>query len=188
LGKAKAANYAPARIAFEQTVDRLVKEQSVSPKKGRSRGRKSTRNASHFADSQFPADADLPDFKDIILSSKWNSSEGPSTFLPSRLTRCRESLKGIECLSSELDMQLASARVVYRTRSRITDIHPDGQFRLAYAHNVLSAGGKTSELAAAAVKTGWQRNEHVLDCSLVAGRTISCAQGTSKQYRFFGRY
>jgi hypothetical protein len=190
LGRAKSAGYAPARTAFKQTVKRLVEAQSADPKKSRDSGWQKTEaeKKSVRADNQLSRAADLPDPKGIILHSKWGSSDGPSTFLPSKLTRCRESVNGIECLSSELNMQLASTNVVYRTRSRITDIGPEGQFRLAYAHNVLSTDAKTDELPTVAVKTGWQRNEHVLDCSLVAGRTISCAQGTSKQYRFFGRY
>lgn len=190
LGRAKSAGYAPARTAFEQTVKRMVEKQSTPPKTKRNSARKKSRvlKTSVRADNQMLGEADLPDPKGIILRSKWGSSDGPSTFLPSQLTRCRESVNGIECLSSELNMQLSSTSVVYRTRSRITDINPEGQFRLAYAHNVLSTDAKTDEKPAVAVKTGWQRNEHVLDCSLVAGRTISCAQGTSKQYRFVGRY
>lgn len=179
LVKAKAADYAPARAAFEQTVKRLVREKSQSASSAasaRTRGQ----------DKAQIVTVDLPDPKGIILRSKWGSREGPSTFLPSKLTHCRESGAGIECLSSKLDMQLASTRVVYRTRAKITHINPDGQFRLAYANNVLSADTQSSSTEVA-VKEGWQRNEHVLECSLVAGRTISCAQGTSKQYRFFGR-
>jgi len=178
LGRAKAADYAPARTAFAQIVKRLVKAQNVFPDRAKALSK---------SIKQTVAEVDLPDPKGIILRSKWGSHEGPSTFLPSMLTQCRESLNGIECLSSKLDMQLASTHVVYRTRTQITNINPDGQFRLAYANNVLSTDAKTAS-EAAAVKTGWQRNEHVLDCSLIAGRTISCAQGTSKQYRFFGRY
>jgi len=181
LGRAKAADYAPAKMAFDQMVTRLVKAQN---RRAVEDNGEKTRKKSQEIEM---AGIDLPDPKGIILRSKWGSSDGPSTFLPSRLTQCRELLKGIECLSSKLDMQLASTHVVYRTRTRISDINPDGQFRLAYANKVLSTDAKSKDKAAA-VKSGWQRTEHVLNCSLIAGRTISCAQGTSKQYRFFGRY
>lgn len=181
LGKAKAAGYAPARSSFDRLVKRLVKANAgrpshVVPAKKRPSGPKGRPDV--VADSADP--------KSIILHSKWGGRDGPSTFLPSLLTNCSESAGGIECLSSRLDMQLASTHVVYRTRTKITDIRPDGQFRLAYANNVLSTDAKPDS-SGATIKTGWQRNEHVLDCSLVAGRTISCAQGTRKQYRFFGR-
>lgn len=181
LGRAKAAGYAPARSVFDKMVKHLVKEQkNVSERDRATKVEAVARNLKTAA-------PDLPDPRSIILRSKWGSNEGPSTLLPSRLTHCRASQQGIECLSAKLDMQLASTHVVYRTRARISDISPDGQFRLAYANNVLSTDDKTAD-EAAAVKAGWQRTEHVLDCSLMAGRTISCAQGTSKQYRFFGHY
>lgn len=178
LGRAKAANYEPAGKAFEQIVKRLVKAQNVFPKRVKPKTK---------ASQQLVAERELPDPKGIILQSNWGSTDGPSTFLPSKLTHCRESPKGIECLSSKLDMQLASTHVVYRTSTKITNINPDGQFRLAYANTMLSTDAKSTG-EAAAVKANWSRNEQVLDCSLVAGRTISCAQGTDKQYRFFGRY
>ncbi|HEC20419.1 MAG TPA: sel1 repeat family protein [Gammaproteobacteria bacterium] len=177
LGKAKRAGYAPAGEAFARTVKRLVKASA-----GKSIARRPA-----ASDSVPPPQtaSDTPDPKGIILHSQWGSVEGPSRFLPSRLTRCRESPEGIECLSAKQNMQLASSRVEYRTRARMTDFNAEGHFRLTYANNLLASGGQSMQ---AAIKKGWQGNEQVLDCSLMAGRTISCAQGADRQYQFFGHY
>lgn len=181
LGKAKAANYEPADAEFTQTVSRLTKPVEISPIASSPR----LTLAALDKKRDQPTIVDKPNFKRIIMRSKWDSSDGPSTFLPSSLTNCRENFAGIECVSAKLNRKIASSRVSYRTRTTITDIHPDGQFRLVYANNVLSAETDDGD-SVSAVKPGQQRTEHVLNCALVAGRVISCAQGTQKQYRFFG--
>lgn len=197
LGKAKAAGYAPAEAAFSSTVRRLVqggKRGPATTAETRPRLTQARRQSRQLR----PTVVDRPNPKRIILHSQWDDEDGPSTLLPSILTDCRERGNGIECLSSELSMQLSSTRVIYRTRTRITDINADGQFQLVYANKVLSAlsaeegSGEaasrdaTRDTKGAVVKMGWQRNERVLDCALVTGRTISCAHGTTRQYRFVG--
>ena len=188
LGKAKAAGYAPAGAEFSKTVRRLVQDRKRWPAVTE-QTQSQLALARKEATQLHPTVVDRPDPKRIILHSQWEGKDGPSTFLPSMLTDCRERGKGIECVSSELSMQLSSTHVIYRTRTRISDINADGQFQLVYANKVLSAlSGEvgSSEGRETAVKMGWQRNERVLDCSLVTGRTISCAQGTTRQYRFVG--
>ena len=174
LGRAKKAGYTPAQTAFDRTVKHVLAGTTISSDK------KQQKSSVELVQ----AAVDQSDTKGIILRSQWRSQDGPSTFLPSKLTNCRENRRGIECLSSELNMQLSSARVVYRTRAVISDINADGEFKLAYEHDVLSTENQTA--SSAPLKTGLQSNEHVLDCSLLAGRTISCGQGTQKQYRFTG--
>ena len=186
LGKAKAANYKLANAAFSQTVSRLVKPVEITPVASSPR---LTLSALDKRRPQ-PSVVDEPNFKHIILRSKWGSSDGPSTFLPSSLTNCRENFAGIECVSATLNRQLASSEVSFRTRTTITDIHPDGQFRLVYADNVLSAdeheNGGALAVKPDVPKPDVERTEQVMECALVAGRVISCSQGAQKHYRFFG--
>lgn len=123
LGKAKAADYAPAEAEFTKIVSHLVKAQpgaASSRLSLASKGKHQLRSAA----------LTRPDLKQMILRSQWGSREGPSTFLPSALTQCRDKGVEIECRSIKQDMQLASTRVVYRTQATITDISPGGQFRL----------------------------------------------------------
>lgn len=176
LGKAKAASYAPAEAEFTQTVSRLLK-----PSKALSDVTfPSISLAALNKQRAQPTIARKPDFKHIILRSKWGSNDGPSTFLPSALTNCHENSAGIECVTAKLDRQSSSSTRPLHTRTKITDIDSDGQFRMVYANTVESSDASTA-------KANAQRTEHVLDCSLVAGRVISCAQGKQKPFRFFGR-
>ena len=188
LGKAKAAGYAPAGAAFSKTVRRLVQDRNRGPVVADQTQPRLVPAGKESAQLR-PTVVDRPDPKRIILHSQWDDKDGPSTLLPSILTDCRERGNGIECVSSELSMQLSSTHVIYRTRTRISDINADGQFQLVYANKVLSAlsdEAGPSDSRETAVKLGWQRNQRVLDCSLVTGRTISCAHGTTRQYRFVG--
>lgn len=177
FGKARQAGYAPAKAGFADLVRRLVKSHSSAPEP--------TRQLARAQPKPEPAPVEQLDPRRIIMRSQWKGKNGPSALLPSPITRCRKQGADIECLSAERVMQLESARVVYRTRTKITDINTDGQFRLAYANNVLSAQANDSQRAIG-IKIGWQQNEHTLDCSLVAGRTISCAKGNEGLLRFVG--
>jgi TPR repeat protein len=176
FGKARQAGYEPAKAEFAALVRRLVKSNTAAPTQVARAERRLVPKA---------APRELLDPRRIIMRSQWKGANGPSALLPSPITRCRKQGADIECLSTTRTMQLESAQVIYRTRTRITDINTDGQFRLSYANNVLSAEAEESR-ASIGIKTGWQQNEHTLHCSLVAGRTISCAQGPDKMVRYVG--
>ncbi len=189
LAKAKLAGYKPAVRAFDKAVGRFVKLNS-KPSRSIPREKKLAKKqvpAMRVAKDRFRPDVtkNLPNPKKMILAKRWDSNNGPSTLLPSYITDCREVAAHIECLSNKLTKQVSSAEVVYRIRTRITDIRNDGRFRLAYANNVLSATNKTGSKAAR-VKTGWQLNEHRMECSLDAGQAINCSRGNLTQVRFSG--
>ena len=180
LGKAKGAKYELAEKEFTQTVNRMLRPGTVIsdvtiPTIGLAALDKQRKQ---------PTVADTPNFKHIILRSKWDNHNGPSIFLPSALTNCRENSAGIECISAKLGGQLASNQTSSQTSAKITDFNPDGKFRLIYADSISPANAQ-AKAAMAAVQGGTQYAEHVLDCALVAGRVIGCSQGTQKQLRFF---
>jgi len=190
LARAKLAGYKPAKKEFDRVVAKLVKLKTAS--------------SSPFLKASEPANVpdvkvatvkvattrfrpnvtkDLPNPKQMILARRWDSSNGPSTFLPSYITDCREYAGHIECLSNKLTKQVSNAEVIYRIRTRITDIKNDGRFRLAYANNILSATNNEGTKAMR-IKTGWQHREHTMECSLDAEQAISCSRGNAKQVRF----
>lgn len=188
LAKAKLAGYKPAVQAFDKAVGRFVK---LNSKSSRSTPNKKLANK-HVPEMRVVktrlrpiVTKNLPNPKKMILAKRWDSNAGPSAFLPSHITDCREYAKYIECLSNKLTKQMHTAEVVYRIRTRITDIRNDGRFRLAYADNVISATNKKGSKAVK-IKTGWQSNEHMMECSLDAGQAINCSRGNSRQVRFSG--
>ena len=187
LAKAKLAGYKPAKKAFDRVVTKVVKlktrPSSPVPK---------TSKPANVPDVQLATKRFRPNVtkslsnpKQMILARRWDSNNGPSTFLPSYITDCREHVTHIECLSNKLTKQVSNARVVYRIRTRITEIQDNGQFRLAYANNVLSAT-KDSGARVMNVKTGWQLDEYTMKCSLDAGREISCSRRGSEPFLFSG--
>jgi len=188
LAKAKLAGYKPANRAFKQVVSQFVKLKS-NPSRSVSEKSESV-NDSHVTEVQVVKARFRPNItqnisnpKKMILARRWDSNSGPSTYLPSYITDCREVAAHIECLSNKLTKQVSTAKVVYRIRTRITDIKNDGRFRIAYANNVISAINKPGTKGIR-IKTGWQPNEHTMECSLDAGQGISCSRGSSKQFRF----
>ena len=190
LAKAKLAGYKPADRAFKQVVSQFVKLKS-NPSRSVPEKSESV-NDSHVAEVQVVKARFRPNLtknisnpKQMILARRWDSNSGPSAYLPSYITDCREVAAHIECLSNKLTKQVSTAKVVYRIRTRITDIKNDGHFRIAYANNVISATNKLGTKGIR-IKAGWQSNEHTMECSLDEGQAISCSRGNSKQFRFTG--
>ena len=190
LAKAKLAGYKPAVRAFDQVVTRFVKTKTKSSRYTPKPTKSAKKQAPEIkvAKARFRPDVTKgnTDPKQMILAKRWDSDNGPSTFLPSYITDCRDFKAYIECLSNKLTKQVSSTEVIYRIRTRISNIQNDGRFRLAYANKVLSATNKTGTRAVK-IKTGWELSEHTMECSLDAGQAISCSGGSSKQVSFSAR-
>ena len=186
LGKAKLAGYQPANRAFNKVMDSLKKKKRNVPKPAPNATQ--SFDAPQVAESRFrPKMVVLNNGpRRMIMAKRWDSDSGPSSYLPSNITDCREFTTYIECLSSELTKQVLGAEVVYRVRTRISDIKENGRFRLAYANNVISATNN-SGTRAMKIKTGWQITERKMECSMDAGQSILCSRGNSREFRYSGR-
>jgi hypothetical protein len=191
LAKAKVAGYKPAYTAFDKAVGGLVgvKSNALIPAHVKSPVsiKPKTATMPRVADPRFHPNVagDKPDPKQMILARQWENGKGPSAFLPSAITNCRDFSNYIECMSTEQTKHVLNAKVIYRIRTRISDIQENGRFHIDYANNVLSATNETGTKAMR-IKTGWQVNEHSMECSMNMEEAIKCSRGNSKQFHFSG--
>lgn len=126
----------------------------------------------------------------VLLNGAWNSmSKLPAEFLPSKITSCHKASETvIECLSDDLQRNIAGTEIVYQTKAIVYAMKKDGDFKIAYRNNVTKIlNGKEGEEQAtgsgdtANIKLGWQETEHRLECKVDADQTINCVKNKTQK-------
>ncbi len=127
-----------------------------------------------------------------LLGGTWISmAKLPAEFLPSKITSCNKTSDSvIECLSGELQRNVAGTEIVYQTKAIIYAMKKDGDFKIAYRNNVmkiLNGTGKDAEEQASGsgdtsnVKLGWQETEHRLECKVDGSQTVNCLKNKTQK-------
>ncbi len=129
-----------------------------------------------------------------LMSGVWYDQKTPSRLLPSDKTTC-EALKDgtVECMSGHLERKVDKVRVIYQTRTVLSDISDLGEFTLTYRNNVLDVVKPNKsegfwDDATTPVRLGWQDTQHELQCRLGSDNSeISCANAGSGGAKLFTR-
>ncbi len=137
-----------------------------------------------------PALQTQPTTASALLSGTWMSlAKLPSEFLPSKITSCHKTSESvIECLSEDLQRNIAGTEIVYQTKAIVYAMKKDGDFKIAYRNNVTKIlNGKESEEQptgtgdTAGIKLGWQETEHRLECKIEPDQTVNCLKNKTQK-------
>lgn len=137
-----------------------------------------------------PAVVTQPTTSNVLLGGTWNSmAKLPAEFLPSKITSCHKTSDAvIECLSDELQRNIAGTEIVYQTKAIVYGMKKDGEFKIAYRNNVMKIlnGKEGNEDASGAgdasgIKLGWQETEHRLECKIEAEQSINCVKNKTQK-------
>ena len=138
-----------------------------------------------------PAMQTQPSTAGMLLNGTWMSlSKTPAEYLPSKITACHKTSDAvIECLSEELQRNVAGTEIVYQTKAIVYAMKKDGDFKIAYRNNVtkiLSAkeGGEEQPSGtgdAAGIKLGWQETEHRMECKVDPEQNVNCVKNKTQK-------
>jgi len=138
-----------------------------------------------------PAMQTQPSTAGMLLSGTWMSlAKTPAEYLPSKITACHKTSDAvIECLSEELQRNVAGTEIVYQTKAIVYAMKKDGDFKIAYRNNVtkiLSAkeGGEEQPSGSgdtAGIKLGWQETEHRLECKVDPEQNVNCLKNKTQK-------
>ena len=138
-----------------------------------------------------PAMQTQPSTAGMLLNGTWMSlAKTPAEYLPSKITACHKTSDAvIECLSEELQRNVAGTEIVYQTKAIVYAMKKDGDFKIAYRNNVtkiLSAkeGGEEQPSGSgdtAGIKLGWQETEHRLECKVDPEQSINCLKNKTQK-------
>jgi hypothetical protein len=126
--------------------------------------------------------------KTILLKGDWVNNNKQALYLPSKLTKCKQVGKNIECLTNRIIRDIGVADIRYTTKALLHGIDESGSFKVSYRNNVLefnindekylSSGGKLP------IKLGWQEKEHKLSCSLHSVSHLECKKNKHRLLDF----
>lgn len=131
-----------------------------------------------------------PSTASALLGGTWMSpSKLPSEYLPSKITSCHKTSESvIECVSEELQRNVAGTDIVYQTKAIVYAMKKDGDFKIAYRNNVTKIlNGKEAEEQptgtgdTAGIKLGWQETEHRLECKVESDQTVNCLKNKTQK-------
>ncbi len=138
-----------------------------------------------------PAMQTQPSTAGMLLNGTWMSlAKTPAEYLPSKITACHKTSDAvIECLSEELQRNVAGTEIVYQTKAIVYAMKKDGDFKIAYRNNVtkiLSAkeGGEEQPSGSgdtAGIKLGWQETEHRMECKVDAEQSVNCLKNKTQR-------
>lgn len=138
-----------------------------------------------------PAMQMQPTTAGMLLNGTWMSlAKTPAEYLPSKITSCHKTSEAvIECLSEELQRNVAGTEIVYQTKAIVYAMKKDGDFKIAYRNNVtkiLSAkeGGEEQSSGTgdtAGIKLGWQETEHRLECKVDPEQSVNCIKNKTQK-------
>ncbi len=138
-----------------------------------------------------PAMQTQPSTAGMLLNGTWMSlSKTPAEYLPSKITACHKTSDAIiECLSEELQRNVAGTEIVYQTKAIVYAMKKDGDFKIAYRNNVtkiLSAkeGGEEQPSGTgdtAGIKLGWQETEHRMECKVDPEQNVNCVKNKTQK-------
>ncbi|HEY5604658.1 MAG TPA: tetratricopeptide repeat protein [Gammaproteobacteria bacterium] len=136
-----------------------------------------------------PKPKEKTSLKDLLLEGGWSSQDKPAEYLPSRLTKCIDKGKTIECVSREITRSIGMADISYTTKAVVYGINDSGEFKVSYRNNVVDikvtdpefveSGGKVP------VQMGWQDAEHKLDCSVENSGQLKCNKNNLRSMTFY---
>lgn len=131
-----------------------------------------------------------PSTASALLGGTWMSpSKLPSEYLPSKITSCHKTSESvIECVSEELQRNVAGTDIVYQTKAIVYAMKKDGDFKIAYRNNVTKIlNGKEAEEQptgtgdTSGIKLGWQETEHRLECKVESDQTVNCLKNKTQK-------
>lgn len=138
-----------------------------------------------------PAMQTQPSTAGMLLNGTWMSlAKTPAEYLPSKITSCHKTSDAvIECVSEELQRNVAGTEIVYQTKAIVYAMKKEGDFKIAYRNNVtkiLSAkeGGEeqpTGTGDTAGIKLGWQETEHRLECKVDSEQNVNCLKNKTQK-------
>ena len=138
-----------------------------------------------------PAMQTQPSTAGMLLGGTWMSlAKTPAEYLPSKITSCHKTSDAvIECLSEELQRNVAGTEIVYQTKAIVYAMKKEGDFKIAYRNNVtkiLSAkeGGEEQVSGTgdtAGIKLGWQETEHRLECKVDPEQSVNCVKNKTQK-------
>ena len=138
-----------------------------------------------------PAMQMQPSTAGMLLNGTWMSlAKTPAEYLPSKITSCHKTSDAvIECLSEELQRNIAGTEIVYQTKAIVYAMKKEGDFKIAYRNNVtkiLSAkeGGEEQSSGTgdtAGIKLGWQETEHRLECKVDPEQSVNCVKNKTQK-------
>lgn len=138
-----------------------------------------------------PAMQTQPSTAGMLLNGTWMSlAKTPAEYLPSKITSCHKTSDAvIECLSEELQRNVAGTEIVYQTKAIVYAMKKEGDFKIAYRNNVtkiLSAkeGGEEQPSGSgdtAGIKLGWQETEHRLECKVDPEQNVNCVKNKTQK-------
>ena len=138
-----------------------------------------------------PAMQTQPSTAGLLLNGTWMSlSKTPAEYLPSKITSCHKTSEAvIECVSEELQRNVAGTEIIYQTKAIVYAMKKDGDFKIAYRNNVtkiLSAkdGGEEQSTGTgdtSGIKLGWQETEHRLECKVDPEQSVNCLKNKTQK-------
>jgi len=138
-----------------------------------------------------PALQTQPTTASALLGGTWMSlAKLPAEFLPSKITACHKTSESvIECMSEELQRNIAGTEIVYQTKAIVYAMKKEGDFKIAYRNNVTKImNGKDGEEQdtggtgdTSGIKLGWQETEHRLECKVESDQTVNCLKNKTQK-------
>jgi hypothetical protein len=108
--------------------------------------------------------------KELILQGGWKKRNRPAEYMPSKISKCKDTGATIECVSKTLTRNIGMADISYQTKSIVFGIKDSGKFKVSYRNNVLDIKITDPEFeesgAEVPVTRGWQKAKHSLTCTI----------------------
>jgi TPR repeat protein len=123
-----------------------------------------------------------------VLAGGWKKGNKSIEYLPSRLARCKDKGKQVECLSAAINRNIGMADINYTTKALLFGFKENGSFQVSYRNNVSDIKVTDPEFAESGGKVpvtlGWQDAEHKLACKFENDRALVCTKNKLRKIKF----
>lgn len=116
-----------------------------------------------------------------VLAGAWTYNKKPVAYLPSSATVCAQQDKAVvECVSNQQTRTVGPTIITYRTRARLSNFQPSGDFSVSYTNEIMKVQavkkeGETAANESAAKRMASQHQaEHTLACTLKDAKHAAC--------------
>jgi len=126
-----------------------------------------------------------------VLAGAWTYNNKAVAYLPSSASVCAQQDGAVvECVSNQQTRTVGPTIITYRTRARLSDFQPSGQFAVSYTNEIIKVEavkkkGETAANESAAKRMASQHQaEHSLACTLKDAGHAACKKDKFLDMKF----
>lgn len=126
------------------------------------------------------------DYRELLMSENWVTFEGPSLYLPSDITECKQTGNTVRCVSEEQTADEDYGLVNYKVETTVEGISSSGRFSPRFRWNVsmiLPSDPDDPDLKIP-INYGAQPEQY-LDCEFLANNKVKCTERKTRQTIMF---